>query len=49
MGKPIFYTKPEFSWLKAQENAEVAEVIDAVFDATDAALDWTDIDYEVID
>jgi hypothetical protein len=49
MGKPIFYTKPEFSLLKAQENAEVAEVIDAVFDATDVPLDWTDIDYEVID
>ena len=36
MGKPIFYTKPEFSQLK---NTEKEEVIDALFDVTDADFD----------
>ena len=46
MGKPIFYTKPELSALKAKEKEEV---IDLAFDVIDAKFDWTSTGFEVID
>jgi molecular chaperone DnaK len=44
MGKPIFYTKAEFSQLKTKEE----KIIDADFDPIDGGCDVTDADFDAL-
>jgi hypothetical protein len=44
MGKPIFYTKAEFSQLKTKEE----KIIDADFDSIDGGCDVTDVDFDAL-